>query len=125
MLSSRLRPTLPLLAVAALALPAMLALAAPGAAAAKAAARCANSAPAKVTFKRDRGRPYGWLRWTKPKKARGKVRYRVTVDGRRRGATPARKLKVRVKPGQHVRFNVATTRAPRCGRALTATAKFY
>src|ERR1700754_3816177 len=99
MLSSRLRPILPLLAAAAAAVLAVLALAAPGTAAAK-AARCATSAPAKVTFKRDRGRAYGWLRWTKPKKARGTVRYRVTVDGRRRGATTARKLKVRVKPGQ-------------------------
>src|ERR1700754_3682365 len=124
MLSSRFRPTLPLLAVAAAAGLALLALAAPANAAAK-AARCATSAPAKVTFKRDRGRPYGWLRWTKPKKARGTVRYRVTVNGHRRGATTARKLKIRVKPGQRVRFSVATTRAPRCGRALTATATFY
>jgi spore germination protein YaaH len=124
MLSSRLRPTLPFLAVAATAIPAALALAAPGAAAAK-ASMCATSAPAKVTFKRDRGRTYGWLRWTKPKKARGKVRYRVTVDGRRRGATTARRLKVRARPGQRLRFRVATTRAPRCARALTATAKFY
>ena len=29
------------------------------------------------------------------------------------------------KPGQRLRFSVATTRAPRCGRALRATAKFY
>jgi spore germination protein YaaH len=125
--SSRLRPILPLLAAAALTLLAALAFAAPGAAAAKAskAARCASSAPAKVTFKRDRGRPYGWLRWTKPKRARGRVRYRVTIDGRRRAATSSRRLKVRVRPGQRLRFRVTTTRAPRCARALVATAKFY
>src|SRR6185312_6024349 len=29
------------------------------------------------------------------------------------------------RPGQRVRFRVATTRAPRCSRALTATAAFY
>ena len=120
---------LPLLAAIALALTASLALAAPGSAATPAAAAKAcqgrAKAPGKVTFTRARGQAFGWLRWTKPKAARGKVRYRVTVDGKRRKATTARRLKVRVRPGQKLRFKVATTRAPRCGRALKATAKFY
>ncbi len=130
MLPSPLRLILPLLAATALALTASLALAAPGsaatpAAAAKAAKACATKAPGKVTFTRARGQAFGWLRWTKPKAARGKVRYRVTVDGKRRKATTARRLKVRVRPGQKLRFKVATTRAARCARALKATAKFY
>jgi spore germination protein YaaH len=132
MLPSPLRRILPLLAATALALTAALALAAPGgaatpavAAAAKAAKACATKAPGKATFTRARGQAFGWLRWTKPKAARGKVRYRVTVDGKRRKATTARRLKVRVRPGQKLRFKVATTRAPRCARALKATATFY
>src|SRR4051812_771629 len=119
------RSIIPLLAAVAIALLASLVLAAPGSAAATSAA-CKAAAPGKVTFTRDRGRSYGWLRWTKPKKkARGTVRYRVTVNGKARKATTARRLKVRVKPGQKLRFKVATTRAPRCGRALATTAKFY
>ena len=65
------RLTLPLLAAAALALLAALAHPAPGAAATSAAKACRTAAPAKVTFTRDRGRAYGWLRWTKPKRAHG------------------------------------------------------
>src|SRR6185503_18189387 len=125
MLPLRLRSILPLLAAAALTAVAALALPATGAAATSASKACRAAAPAKVSFTRDRGRAYGWLRWTKPKKARGTLRYRVTVNGKARRATSARRLKVRVKPGQRLRFRVATTRAPRCGRALRATAKFY
>lgn len=130
MLTSPLRPILPLLLAAALAVLAALALAAPSPAATATVARtaakaCRAAAPANVAFNRPRGRAYGWLRWSRPKNARGAVRYRVTVDGRRRRATTARRLMVRVRPGQRLRFTVATTRAPRCGRTLKATAKFY
>ena len=124
MLPSRLRTILPLLAAAAFAVVA-LAHPATGAAATSVSKACRTAAPAKVSFTRDRGRAYGWLRWTKPKKARGALRYRVTVNGAARRATAARRLKVRVRPGQRLRFNVATTRAPRCGRTLKATATFY
>jgi spore germination protein YaaH len=124
MLPSPLRSLVPLIAALALALAAALAVAAP-AGAAKTSAACKTSAPGKVTFTRARGQAFGWLRWTKPKKVRGSVRYRVTVNGKRRKATTARRLKVRVKPGQKMRFKVATTRAPKCGRALKATATFY
>jgi spore germination protein YaaH len=124
MLPSPLRSLLPLLAALALALAASLALAAP-AGAAKTSAACKAAAPGEVTFTRARGRSYGWLRWTKPKKARGKVRYRVTVNGKRRKATAARRLKIRVKPGRKLSFKVATTRVPKCGRALKTTATFY
>jgi len=125
MLPLRTRLSLPLLAAVALALLAMLAHPARGAAATSAAKACRTAAPAKVTFTRDRGRAFGWLRWMKPPKAHGRLRYRVTVDGRAWRTTTARRTKVRVKPGQRLRFSVATTRAPRCGRALRATAKFY
>ena len=125
MLPLRLRTILPLLAAAALAAVAALAHPATGAAATSVSKACRAAAPAKASFTRDRGRAYGWLRWTKPKKARGTLRYRVTVNGRARRATSARRLKVRVRPGQRLRFNVSTTRAPRCGRALKATARFY
>jgi spore germination protein YaaH len=124
MLRSPIRSLIPLLAATALAPAASLTLA-PGSAAAATSAACKTSAPGKVTFTRARGQSFGWLRWTKPKKAHGKVRYRVTVDGKRRKATTTRRLKVRVKPGQKIRFEVATTRAPKCGRALKATVKFY
>jgi spore germination protein YaaH len=125
MLPLRLRTLLPLLAAAAVAAVAALAHPAAGAAATSVSKACRAAAPAKVSFTRDRGRAYGWLRWTKPKKARGALRYKVTVNGKARRATSARRLKVRVRPGQRLRFNVATTRAPRCGRALKATATFY
>jgi spore germination protein YaaH len=128
MLPLRSRLLLPILAASALLAALALALAdpAPGAAATSVAKACRTAAPAKATFTRDRGRAYGWLRWTKPKKkTRGALRYRVTVNGHARRTTTARRLKVRVKPGQKLRFSVATTRAPRCGRALKATAKFY
>src|SRR4029079_1006252 len=125
MLPLRLRTILALLAAAALTAVAALALPATGAAATSVSKACRAAAPAKVSFTRDRGRAYGWLRWTKPKKARGSLRYRVTVNGKARRASSARRLKVRVRPGQRLRFNVSTTRAPRCGRALKATAKFY
>jgi hypothetical protein len=125
MLSLRLRSIVPVLAAAALALLAALALAAPGAAAPTAAKACRTKAPVSVAFKRDRGRSYGWLRWTRPKRARGAVRYRVTVNGAHRRPTTARRLKVRARPGQRMRFTVATTRAPRCARALRTTATFY
>jgi spore germination protein YaaH len=125
MLPSRLRTILPLLAAAAFAVVAALAHPASGAAASSVSKACRAAAPAKVSFARDRGRAYGWLRWTRPKKARGTPRYRVTVNGKARRVTTARRIKVRVRPGQRLRFNVATTRAPRCGRALKATAKFY
>jgi spore germination protein YaaH len=125
MRSSRTRPIVPLLAAAVLALLAGLALPEPGSAAATAPKACGAAAPANVTFKRDRGRGYGWLRWAAPKKARGTIRYRVTVNGKRRHVTTAHRLKVRVRPGQRMRFSVASARAPRCRRALSATAKFY
>jgi spore germination protein YaaH len=127
MLPSPLRSLVPLLAALALALAASLALAAPGSAATKKKASvCKTAAPATASFTRDRGKTYGWLRWTKPKKKlRGKIRYRVTVNGKRRKATTARRLKLRVKPGQKLSFRVATTRAPRCVRALKTTATFY
>jgi spore germination protein len=119
------RSLLPILAATAIALVAALVDAAPGSAASTSAA-CRAAAPGKVTFTRARGQSYGWLRWTKPKKARAKkVRYRVTVNGKRRKATTARRMKIRVRPGQSLRFNVATTRAPRCAKALKTTAKFY
>jgi spore germination protein YaaH len=127
LLPSPLRSILPLLAALAFALAASLALAAPGnAATKKKASVCKTASPAKVTFTRARGQSYGWLRWTKPKqKLHGKVRYRVTVNGKRRTATTARRLKVRVKPAQKLSFKVATTRAPKCARALKTTATFY
>ena len=125
MLPLRLRTILPLLAAAALIAVAALAHPATGAAATSSTKACRAAAPAKASFTRDRGRAYGWLRWTKPKKARGTLRYRVTVNGRARRATSARRLKVRVRPGQRLRFNVATTRAPRCGRALSYCGSLY
>ena len=126
MLRSRLRLTIPVLVVA-LAVLTALTLGAAGAAAkpASPAKACRTAAPGKITFTRDRGRAYGWLHWTKPKKARGKVRYRVSVNGVRRRATTARRLKVRVRPAQRMRFSVAPTRSPRCGRTLRTTVRFY
>jgi spore germination protein YaaH len=125
MLRSPLRFALSIAAAAALAALASLVLAAPTPAAAATSKACRAAAPAKVTFTRDRGRSYGWLRWTKPRKARRRLRYRVSIDGKRRPATTARRLRVRVRPGQRLRFAVATTRAPRCGRALKAVVPFY
>jgi spore germination protein len=40
-------------------------------------------------------------------------------------AAGARSVRVRVRPGQRLRFTVATTRAPRCARALKAVVPFY
>jgi spore germination protein YaaH len=119
------RSLIPLVVATALALVASLVHPVPSSAASTPAA-CRAAAPGNVTFTRDRGRSYGWLRWTKPKKkARGTVRYRVTVNGKRRKATATRRMKIRVRPGQALRFKVATTRAPRCARALKTTATFY
>src|SRR5690242_19842100 len=51
-----------------------------------------------VTFTRDRGRAYGRLRWTKPRKARG----RVPGDGPDRPAGPDDRERPRV-PARHDR----------------------